>query len=45
MHKNINNFMYVLGWWKLIVVFCIVEICHLLLEYILNKYGYVNTSF
>ena len=34
-----------LGWCKYSCSFCIVEICHLILEYILNKCGYVIYHF
>ena len=35
----------ILGWCKCNCSFCIVEICHLILEYILNKCGYVTQHF
>ena len=41
----LNGFFGLLGWSKSNCSFCIVEICHLILEYILNKYGYVIYHF
>ena len=40
---EISNFL--LGWCKSNCDFCIVEIFHLMLEYILNKYGYIIHHF